>query len=234
MDTLQTQHDIGSLKNNKNKPYTSAARAKNSLRDRVVQVGGVGAIPDDFHVVQTQATPKLFVIRHKQVCIINNITIEPFYLYGVEFVDTFNSHLPQTSASVRFDTMPEAIRYATSYKVESNITSIKKIHTAQPLDRESLKKVQRDLLEGKTIFELLNDDLNHYRQCIKDSIKDRNQVLQQHYKNKVKALRLEICSVEANANVTWEKKDFSLFKPNTLFPRINKAFQRYFELNEAA
>lgn len=234
METLQTQHDIGSLKNNENKPYTSAARAKNSLNDRVVQVGGTGAVPDDYHVVQIHSNPNHFVIRHKQVRVINNITIEPFYLYGVEFIETYNSHLPQNSASVRFDTMSEAIRYSTDFKIESNITCIKKTLTTQSHERESLQQTQRELLGGKTIFELINVDLNHNRQCIKNSMKNNDQVLLQQYQNRAKALRLEICSVEANANDTWNSQDFSLFKPNILFPSIDKAFQNYLTHKVAA
>lgn len=162
MIRAQTQHDIGTLKN---KPYSSALRARNALTIRIEQVGGKDAVCDDYHAVQIASAPNRFVIRHKGVCVVNNITLEPFYLYGVEFIDT-KIHCGCDSIrypSQRFDCMAQAKAYATSFNLLSHLASLKKMETL--LNEVSVKPVktveqnQRESLSGQTIFEHINGEL---------------------------------------------------------------------------
>jgi hypothetical protein len=117
MNTLIIFHDIGTVKNTL---FHNRAKAENNLKARVFSTYGKDVDPDAFEIIQIHAEPPRFSIRHKLVQSINGVTIEPFFIYGVEYIDTcYKDHsLSIPYVRNRFNSLHEAIEFANNFSAK--------------------------------------------------------------------------------------------------------------------
>ncbi|QIR16461.1 hypothetical protein [Shewanella aestuarii] len=172
-----------------------------------------------------------YVIRHKHVQCVNSATIEPFVKYGVEYIDV-NYSLPNRQCYTRtFDSIKEAIAFANKFDLAAHIR-LQQQQQHQTLASKSNAEIQRQALNGRTIFEYIDEEFVVNKQRIKRARyaneQDKVSILERH----ARTLRNAVWDVEDNANLAWNEQDYSLFKPNPLFPTINNVMYNYFLLHK--
>jgi hypothetical protein len=217
MGSLILFHDIGTVKNTL---FQKRHAAESNMAKRINKVYGSNVNPNNFHVVQIHQSPERFSIRHKETQLINNVTIEPFFIYGVEYFDTCyeNPFLKQRYVRNRFDTLVEAINYAKNLSVQSACEAIT-MEKKKPKPK-SPEQLQKEAFGGNTIFDLTNLDFDKNRADTKAAIKSQNQDQIQKLEAERRQMRSEIWGLEDLVNKCFESNDFSDFSDNPLFPEL--------------
>lgn len=226
MNTLIIFHDIGTVKNTL---FRDRAKAGNNLKARVLSTYGKDVDPDAFEIVQIHAEPPRFSIRHKLVQSINGVTIEPFYIYGVEYIDTcYKNHtLSNPYVRQRFDSLQEAIEFANNFTAKP-VEIVKKTHDEIKPKSISPEDRQREAFGGRTIFDLTNMDFDANRKKSKAAMKSQNTDLIKDLESERIKMRREIWGVEDSANACFNSNDYSLFKASALFPILTSEMAKLF------
>jgi hypothetical protein len=224
MGNLITFNDIGSQQD---KPYSNHKVATSCIPSRILKVFGQGANPQDYHAVKN--THGKFVIRHKLVQVINRLTIEPFYQYGVEYVAVNEKDPVKLAKRTVFGTMKEALHYVHNHQyTRIQATKERIANSALPSKDEAQKA---DL--GSSIFDLTNTDMVATRKELSLAVKSQDASAISQAEAKVKKMRHEIWVAEEMAEKAWREKDPSSYIDSIYFPTLNAAMRGFLSMKRA-